>query len=263
MKLVICDSKVRWRERKRRRTAVTNLLSGRDKDGECPTDDEFEETKEGGTVDVDQEVDDALHNGQGKDESGPGTVESSVDGVSELLVCCESHVPGEAGSGGSGPLCGFAAGEKVFLGTRDGALGRITRRLKSEDDKEKGENGVGDPSQGKKMGQLEIWPEGGRHCWVVNWRRGHRACRHLGERKEKYCRPATWGRSKETSSSREGGAWTPLSEHARYNISPGPLSLARNGPAHYCFPISDTDHVHFPVRQRPRSVYCPPLLEAL
>ena len=141
--------------------AVSNLLSGRDKNGKRPADNELEETKEGGTVDVDQEIDDALHNGQGKDESGPCTVESSVDGVGELLIGCESHVLGEAGGGGSSSFCGFAAGEKALLGTCDGALGRITRRLESEDNEEEGKNGICDPSQGEKMGQLEIWPEGG------------------------------------------------------------------------------------------------------
>jgi len=53
------------------------------------------------------------------------------------------------------------------------------------------------------MGQLEIWLEGGRHRWVVNRRRRDGACRHLGEKKGRNCRPATWGRSKERSS-REG-----------------------------------------------------------
>ena len=51
-----------------------DLLSGRDEDGECPADDEFEETKEGGTIDIDQEIDNGFHHGQGKDESSPSAV---------------------------------------------------------------------------------------------------------------------------------------------------------------------------------------------
>ena len=131
---------------------VTNLLSGSDENREGPTDDELEEAKEGGTVDVDQEVDDALHNGQGKDESGPSTIESSVDGVCKLLVGCESHVPGKAGGGGSSSLRGFAASKKVLLGAIDGTLGRITGRLESEDDKEERKDWIGEPSQGEKVG---------------------------------------------------------------------------------------------------------------
>ena len=46
-------------------------MSSRDKDGERPADDEFEETKEGGAIDIDQEIDNGFHCGQGKDESGP------------------------------------------------------------------------------------------------------------------------------------------------------------------------------------------------
>jgi len=53
---------------------LANLLGSRDEDGERPADDEFEETKEGGTVDIDQEIDDAFHHSQGKDESGPSAV---------------------------------------------------------------------------------------------------------------------------------------------------------------------------------------------
>ena len=106
---------------------VANLLGGRDKNGEGTADDEFDEAKEGGTVDVDQEIDDAFHNGQGKDESGPSTVEGPIDRICELLVGREGHVPGKAGSRRSGPLCSFAAGEKVLLGARDGSLGRIGR----------------------------------------------------------------------------------------------------------------------------------------
>ena len=214
MKLVICDSGVRLAGGKCREVVGTNLLSGRDKNGEGPTDNKFEEAKEGGAVDVNQEIDDAFHGGQAEDESGPSTVEGSVDGVSELLVCCESHVPGKVGSRGSGPLCGSAAGKKVLLGAVDGTLDRITRRLNSEDDEEERKNGVGNPSQGEEMRQLEIWLEGGRHCRVVNGRWGHCACRHLGEKKEENCRPATWGRSKESRRRGRGGARTALSEHA-------------------------------------------------
>ena len=158
-------------------------MSGSDENGECSTDDELKEAKEGGTVDVDQEVDDALHNGQGKDESGPSTIESSVDGVGELLVGRKSHVTRKAGCGGSSSLCGFAAGKKVLLGTIDGTLGRITGRLESEDDKEERKDWIGEPSQGEKVGKLEVWLEGGRHCRVVNWRRDG-ACRHWEKKKE-------------------------------------------------------------------------------
>ena len=109
------------------------------------------------------------------------------------------------------------------------------------------------------MGQLEIRPEGGRHCWVVNWRRGGGACRHWEKRKENTVgrRP---GGSKEKSSSRERGGRGPHSANTpRYNISPGPLSLPRNDHGHYCFPYSEApavDHVRFPTRSRPG--YCPP-----
>lgn len=138
-------------------------MNGRNEDGEGPADDEFEETKEGGTVDIDQEIDNGFHGGQGKDESGPSTIQSPVDGICKLLVRCEGHVPREAGSGGSGSFCGLAARKKVLLGTRDRTLGRISRRLEAEDDEEERKNGICDPSQGKKMGQLEIWLERGRH----------------------------------------------------------------------------------------------------
>ena len=158
-------------------------MSCSDENGERPTDDELEEAKEGGTVDVDQEVDDALHNGQGKDESGPSTIESSVDGVDKLLVRRKSHVPRKVGGGGGSSLRGFAAGKKVLLGTNDGTLGRITGRLKSEDDEEERNDWIGQPSQGEKVGELEVWLEGGRHCWVVNWRRRDGACRHWEKRK--------------------------------------------------------------------------------
>ena len=126
---------------------AANLLSNGDENGERSADNEFEETKEGRTVDVDQEIDDGFHDGQRQSESGPGTVESGIDGVRELLVGCKGHVPGKVGSGGSGSFCGFAACEKVLLGTRDGALGRITRGLESEDDKEERKDGIRDPSQ--------------------------------------------------------------------------------------------------------------------
>jgi len=209
---------------------TTNLFNGRDENGECPTDDEFEEAKEGGTVNVDQEIDDALHNGQGKDESGPSTIDSSVDRVGELLVDCESHVPGKVGGGGSSSLRGSAAGKKVLLCAIDGTLGRITRRLKSEDDEEERKDGIGKPSQGEKVGQLEVWPEGGRHCRVVNRRRGDCACRHLKEREGKYCRPATWGDQRKVVVGGEGGRGPRCASAPRYNISPGPLSLLRNDP---------------------------------
>lgn len=131
---------------------VANLLSGRDESGERSTDDEFEEAKEGRTVDVDQEIDNAFHDGQGQGESVPGTVKRCIDGICDLLVGCKGHVPGKVGSGGSGSFCGFAAGEKVFLGARDGTLGRITRGLESEDDKEERKDGISDPSQREEMG---------------------------------------------------------------------------------------------------------------
>lgn len=51
-----------------------NLLGSGDEDGERAADDEFEETEEGGTIDIDQEIDDAFHYSQGEDESGPSTV---------------------------------------------------------------------------------------------------------------------------------------------------------------------------------------------
>ena len=51
-----------------------DLFSGRDEDGERPADDELEETKEGRTIDIDQEIDDGFHRGQGKDESSPSAV---------------------------------------------------------------------------------------------------------------------------------------------------------------------------------------------
>ena len=53
---------------------LANLLGSRDEDGERPADDEFKETEEGGTIDIDQEIDNALHYGQSKDKSGPSTV---------------------------------------------------------------------------------------------------------------------------------------------------------------------------------------------
>lgn len=113
-----------------------NLLSSRDEDGERPADDEFKEAKEGGTIDIDQEIDDAFHCGQGEDESSPSTIESSIDGVRELLIGCEGHVPGETGGGRSSSFCGLATGKKVLLGARDGTLGRVNRSLKPEDDEE-------------------------------------------------------------------------------------------------------------------------------
>jgi len=126
---------------------AANLLSNRDENGERSADDEFEEAKEGRTVDVNQEIDDGFHDGQGESESGPGTVESGIDGIRELLIGCKGHVPGEVGSRGSGSFRGFAACEQVLLCTRDGNLGRITRGLESEEDKEERKNGICDPSQ--------------------------------------------------------------------------------------------------------------------
>ena len=78
---------------------MANLLSRRYEKRKCAADDEFDETKEGGTVDIDQKVDDAFHDGQGKDKGIPCTIKSSIDGVGELLVCCEGHVPGKACGG--------------------------------------------------------------------------------------------------------------------------------------------------------------------
>lgn len=40
---------------------VGNLLNRRDNNRKCPADYQLEEAKEGGTVDVDQEVYDSLH----------------------------------------------------------------------------------------------------------------------------------------------------------------------------------------------------------
>ena len=97
-------------------------------------------------VDTDQEVDGAFHDGRGKDERIPRAIENSVDGICELLVCCEGHVPRKAGSGGNGTLCGFATSQKAPFGTRDGTLCGIGC-LKSKDDEEKGNYGIGDPSQ--------------------------------------------------------------------------------------------------------------------
>lgn len=125
---------------------TANLLDCRYENRKCAANYEFDEAKEGGTVDVDQEVDDCFHNGQRKDEGIPGTVESPIDGIGELMVYCESHVLGKAGSGGSGTLCGFAARKKGILCALDGRLSRIGIGLKSEDDEEKRNDWIGHPS---------------------------------------------------------------------------------------------------------------------
>lgn len=104
---------------------MTNRLDFSDEDGKSPADDKFEEAKEGGTVDIDQEVDDGFHDGQREDKRVPSAIESSIDGVGELLVRSEGHIPREAGCGGSGALCGFTTRQKVRFGARDGTQGGI------------------------------------------------------------------------------------------------------------------------------------------
>ena len=99
---------------------MTNRLDFSDEDRKGPADDKFEEAKEGGTVDIDQEVDDGFHDSQREDKRVPSAIESSIDGVGELLVRCEGHIPREAGCGGSGALCGFTTRQKVRFGARDG-----------------------------------------------------------------------------------------------------------------------------------------------
>ena len=73
MKVVICGSRIRRTERKWR-IALADLLNSSDEDGEGPAHDEFDETEEGGTIDINQEIDDGFHCSQGKDESCPSAV---------------------------------------------------------------------------------------------------------------------------------------------------------------------------------------------
>jgi len=119
------------------------------------------------------------------------------------------------------------------------------------------------------MGQLEIWLEGGRHRWVVNWRWRDGACSHFEEKKGRYCRPATWGESKERSSSREREdedhiertrlVIIPRLVHCRLFGTTAPIVVFQFGTTGY----QSRALSHPPDDPAPRSVYCPPPRKAL
>jgi hypothetical protein len=135
-------------------------LNGRDEEGEATANNKLDEAKEGGAVDVDEEVDDRLHDGQGEDECGAGTLHRVVDGLNHALVGGDGHVAREARGTGRGLLSREAARDEVLLCARYRTAGRVQGELEAEGDEEEGENGVREPCERNQVGELEVRLEG-------------------------------------------------------------------------------------------------------
>lgn len=59
---------------------MAHFLNGSDDQIQTTPDDKLQETKESRAVDVDGEIDDTLQDSESENESGPGSIHSSVDG---------------------------------------------------------------------------------------------------------------------------------------------------------------------------------------
>ena len=142
------------------------------KDGKTTSNNNFQKAEKSGSVEIDNEVDDPFHGGQGEDEGGTSGVHGSINCLCVLSVGGKCHITRHARGRCGSIFCSLAACEELFLCANDRILSAGQRKLKTEGDKDEGKNGIREPCEREEMGKLQIGRKGrGGRVSVVSWRR--------------------------------------------------------------------------------------------
>ena len=95
--------------------AGNHLLHSSNQDSKTSADNKLQEAEKGGAVEVDNEVNDGLHDRQRENEGGASSIEGSIDRICVLLVSGKRHEAGHACCRRGSLFCSLVNSDLEFL----------------------------------------------------------------------------------------------------------------------------------------------------